>query len=76
MKQAVKQRKMDKLATKIAQVDKQLDNTRRTFDELIKIVGNDSNIGRTSTIRYEYMKNLLNAKRQQYVSELELLQSK
>ena len=76
MKQAVKQRKMDKLTTKITQVDKQLDNTRRTFDELIRIVGNDSNIGRTSTIRYEYMKNLLNAKRQQYVNELELLQIK
>lgn len=76
MKQAVKQRKMDKLATKIMQVDKQLANTRRTFDELIKIVGNESNIGRTATIKYEYMKNLLNAKRQQYVSELELLTAK
>lgn len=76
MKQAKKERKLDKLSMNIMRLDKQLANTRRAFDELIKLVGNNSDAGRTATIKYEYMKNLLNAKRQQHVSELELLQSK
>lgn len=76
MKQAKKERKLDKLALKIMRVDKQLANSRRAFGELIKLVGNESDAGRTATIKYEYMKNLLDAKRQQHVSELELLLSK
>lgn len=76
MKQAKKERKLDKLSMNIMRLDKQLANTRRAFDELIKLVGNESDAGRTATIKYEYMKNLLNAKRQRYVSEFELLQSK
>lgn len=75
MKKSKLQRKLDKELKQIDRVDTHLIKMKDVYDDLIALVDEGSNAARTATIKYEYMKQVLQAKRVQHLAKIQQLRA-